>query len=107
MRLMLRRHPERSARMSMEPPSARPRSPTIRPSSSISSVGLHHQMEARITPAARGKKIQKIPLRHQGDEFTGGRQGAEIRGVDGGIAKEAGEPVYWSRLLGVRLHRSW
>ena len=60
----------------------------------FSGLGLHQQMEARITPAAGGKEFQKIPLRHQGDEFAGGRQRGEIRGVDCDVAEEAGEPAH-------------
>jgi hypothetical protein len=40
---------------------------------------LHHHPEARIESAALAQKIQKIPLRHQGDEFAAGRQMTEIR----------------------------
>ena len=44
----------------------------------ISRFGLHQQMEIGKLLRPLAEEIQKVPLRHQGDEFAGGRQIAEI-----------------------------
>src|SRR5947209_885359 len=44
----------------------------------VDRLSLHAQTEARIAPAVTAKKIEKIPLRHQRDEFAARRQVAEI-----------------------------
>ena len=45
-------------------------------------LGLHAQIERRVAPGLLGQEIEKVPLRHQGDEFAAGRQMAEVRHLD-------------------------
>src|SRR5437016_674840 len=44
----------------------------------VDRLSLHPQMKARITFAMLCKEVEKIPLRHQRDEFAARRQVAEI-----------------------------
>ena len=47
----------------------------------VETLVLHPKLKAGKSLGARGKKIQKIPLRHQRDELRMGRQMPEIGGV--------------------------
>ena len=40
---------------------------------------LHFEMEAGIALGLLGEKIEKVPLRHEGDEFAAGRKVRKIR----------------------------
>ena len=51
----------------------------------------HPQMERSIFLAVVGEEIEEIPLRHQRDELAAGRQVAEIRKLNVGVADDAVE----------------
>ena len=44
----------------------------------IGRLGLHAQVECRVTLAVLGEEVEEVPLRHQRDEFAVRRQMAEI-----------------------------
>jgi hypothetical protein len=50
---------------------------------------LHAQIEGRVALRFAGKKIQEIPLGHQGDEFTGAGEAGEIDGLEGVVSEDA------------------
>jgi hypothetical protein len=49
-------------------------------------LGGHQDLQAGIAASLPGEKIQEIPLGHQGDEVTGGRQAAEISDLEAAFA---------------------
>ena len=57
----------------------------------VGDLGPHQQTEIGIGLCVTGKKIEKIPLRHQRDKFAACQQAAEIRDSDPDSANESGE----------------
>ena len=59
----------------------------------ISRLRLHPQIEARVAPAVRGEKIEKIPLRHQRDELAVGRHVGQIDELHAFVADLTAQPL--------------
>ncbi len=59
----------------------------------VGRLRLHHQMEAAIALAMRGKELEEVPLRHEGDELAVGRQAREIGERDLGVAEQRVEVI--------------
>ena len=57
----------------------------------VGDLRLHAQAEASEAARVRRQKIEKVPLRHQGDELAMRRHSLEIGNAHAGIADEAGE----------------
>src|SRR4029077_14902468 len=49
----------------------------------VDDLGLHEQLEGREPFGVAGEKIEKIPLRHERDEFAARRESREIGNRDG------------------------
>ena len=83
----------KSARTSIQLCLVLARTPTTRPFSRIRSVtsGFHAQMKFRIRASFFCDEIQKIPLRHEADEFAMGGQMRKVRDCHGGIVDYAGD----------------
>ena len=66
--------------MSIGPSGVRARTPVMRPSlaDQIDDLGVHPQIERRVAPAVLGEEIEKIPLRHEGEELAVRRQVREV-----------------------------
>ncbi len=62
----------------------------------LGEFGFHQQLEARQPGTLFDEKVEKIPLRHQGDEFAAGRQTGEIGERDHLIADN---PLQLTHLL--------
>ena len=48
----------------------------------VGRFGIHAQVEGLVAPGLLGQEIEKVPLRHEGDEFAARRQMAEIRHLE-------------------------
>ena len=63
----------------------------------VGHLGIHHDLENRKLLAAHAQVIEKIPLRHEGDEGVFYLEPAEIGDPDRGLAELA---VHFLQLLG-------